>query len=89
MLTLTICKHEKDTQHLFTSKRAPAGAVFLSIRNRGFESGPVFLPCKFSEALIMKFVMHIIYFIPAMIVFAFQRADVANRIDYVGEDSVF
>lgn len=37
----------------------------------------------------MKVVMHILYFIPAMIMFTFQRADVAVRVDYVEEDSVF
>lgn len=37
----------------------------------------------------MKVVTHTILFISAMIVFTFKRADVANRPDYVEEDSVF
>ncbi len=37
----------------------------------------------------MKTVIHILVLTMAMIVFAFRRADVASRPDYVEEDSVF
>lgn len=37
----------------------------------------------------MKVVVRSILLISAMIVFTFKRADVANRPDYVEEDSVF
>lgn len=37
----------------------------------------------------MKTIRNIFHFIPAIVVFVFQRADVANRADYVEEDSIF
>lgn len=37
----------------------------------------------------MKIVIYALILIPALIVFTFQRADVASRPDYVEEDSVF
>ncbi len=37
----------------------------------------------------MKTIRNIFGFIPAIIVFVFQRADVANRTDYAEEDSIF
>ena len=37
----------------------------------------------------MKNIICLIKLIPALIIFVFQRADVANRPDYVEEDSVF
>lgn len=37
----------------------------------------------------MKALIRTALFIPAMFVFIFKRADVANRPDYVEEDSIF
>lgn len=37
----------------------------------------------------MKTIRNIFRFIPAVVVFVFQRADVASRADYVEEDSIF
>lgn len=37
----------------------------------------------------MKTIRNIFRFIPAIVVFVFQQADVANRADYVEEDSIF
>lgn len=37
----------------------------------------------------MKTIMYLLNFIPALSVFTFQRADVANRPDYAEEDIVF
>ncbi|EIW3594269.1 hypothetical protein MC118_005323 [Salmonella enterica] len=48
----------------------------------GLRKRPSFLP----DELLMKTVMRTFFLIPALIAFTFQRADVANRIDYVEED---
>lgn len=37
----------------------------------------------------MKNVIYLLELIPALIIFVFQRADVANRADYVEESTVF
>lgn len=37
----------------------------------------------------MKNLSNIFRFIPAIVVFTFQRADVASRAEYVEEDSIF
>lgn len=37
----------------------------------------------------MKNIIYIIKLIPALIIFVFQRADVANRADYVEESTIF
>ncbi|EEN6162070.1 hypothetical protein G5W68_004956 [Salmonella enterica subsp. enterica] len=52
---------------------------------QGFESGPSFLP----DESLMKAVIRTLVLVPAVIAFTFQRADVANRIDYVEEDFIF
>lgn len=51
----------------------------------GLRKRPSFLPGE----LLMKAVMRTLALIPAVIAFAFQRADVANKIDYVEEDFIF
>lgn len=43
----------------------------------------------FTRLILMNAVVRIALLISAMIVFTFKRADVANRPDYVEEDSVF
>lgn len=57
----------------------------ISYPYRGSESSPVF----FTWLILMNAVVRIALLISAMIVFTFKRADVANRPDYVEEDSVF
>lgn len=37
----------------------------------------------------MKNILYLIKLIPALIIFVFQRADIANRVDYVEESTVF
>ncbi|HGA7339221.1 TPA: hypothetical protein ACITDB_004746 [Salmonella enterica subsp. enterica serovar Saintpaul] len=74
----------------FTTQRAPTGAGHLSILQQGaLKAAPFFYPVLYSKVLIMKVVVRSILLISAMIVFTFKRADVANRPDYIEEDSVF
>ncbi|EAM9431427.1 TPA_asm: hypothetical protein G0G78_26060 [Salmonella enterica] len=85
LLTTTTCKHEKDTQYLIYQLKSTIRCRFLSMLQTGLRKRPSFLP----HELLMKAVISTLALIPAVIAFTFQRADVANRIDYVEEDSVF
>ncbi|EDP9159927.1 hypothetical protein PW30_002235, partial [Salmonella enterica subsp. enterica] len=81
-----------DNHHLQTRKRHPALDLPNKERHKvpipihiatGLRKQPSFLP----DELLMKAVMRTLALIPAVIAFTFQRADVANRPDYVEEDS--
>ncbi|EHK1059214.1 hypothetical protein J4S57_002887 [Salmonella enterica] len=84
-----------DNHHLQTRKRHPAldlpnkerhkVSIPIHVASRAPQVALFFLP----DESLMKAVIRTLALIPAVIAFAFQRADVANRIDYVEEDSVF
>ncbi|HFD9223357.1 TPA: hypothetical protein ACF632_005072 [Salmonella enterica] len=87
MLTFTACLREKHLKHLvlITEHHKVPG---ISYPCWGSEKGPVFFTRLMPED-IMNAVVHIVLLISAMIVFTFERADIANRPDYAEEDSVF
>ncbi|EHW9859884.1 hypothetical protein NAK90_004705 [Salmonella enterica] len=83
-----------DNYHLQTRKRHPALDLPNKERHKvpipihvatGLRKRPFFLPDK----LLMKAVIRTLVLVSAVIAFTFQRADVANRIDYVEEDFIF
>ncbi|ECP4389176.1 hypothetical protein LHY41_000388 [Salmonella enterica] len=83
-----------DNDHLQTRKRHPA--LDLPNKERHKVSIPIHVASRAPQVAfflpdesLMKAVIRTLILVPAVIAFAFQRADVANRIDYVEEDSVF
>ncbi|EAQ0265132.1 hypothetical protein ABC356_004538 [Salmonella enterica] len=85
LLTTTHCKHEKRHPALdLPNKERHKVPIPIHVAT-GLRKRPFFLP----DESLMKAVIRTIVLIPSMIAFTFQRADVANRIDYVEEDSVF
>ncbi|EHQ4619897.1 hypothetical protein KQ096_002452 [Salmonella enterica] len=84
-MTTTTCKHEKRHPALdLPNKERLKVSIPIHIANRASKAA-LFL----SDELLMKAVMRTLALIPAVIAFTFQRADVANRIDYVEEDFIF